>query len=569
MARGWRLRRLRGDAREAQSYPLLAQLYYARRQFDRAHFWIDRAIENARELQVVQPWFLRYQRGLVSEARGQHGAALADYRLALTQARSWRNGVLGSDRFRTEAEGQLSDLFDASLRVMAAMPESNALLQEGFAILQESKAWSLQTQLEQSAAPLPAAHALERKTVRRLETTLLTTEKADLRTEVESHRLKLIEMEASAAGTGRRLPPEPKDWLSSEEASLIFHTSLGQSQLWLQTAKGLQRALLPGRSELAASALRFRQAVEENSPRVREEGRRLLDDLLGPLRQEALSHSEWRLVLDNGLFDIPFAALSVNDREFLVENHTLLQVPNLAAPAAGQPWNGSFLGLADPIMNRADSRRSGVLSVFPRLLPRLGFSAPPSLEFTSLPASLDETQHAASRWPVAEVLSGREATIENLLSRLERRRPSILHLATHATPFSGGSAGLVFTLDNDGEASILGPRDVMALPFAPPVVVMSACHSGAGRALPGSGVLGLVRAFLAAGSRHIVATHWPVVDEAGPVVARFYRFLSMDVPKGRFPVAAALRQAQRECLRSPGVHAEPRYWAGFYIAGKG
>ena len=45
-------------------------------------------------------------------------------------------------------------------------------------------------------------------------------------------------------------------------------------------------------------------------------------------------------------------------------------------------------------------------------------------------------------------------------------------------------------------------------------MVLSCNHSGRGRILKGEGVVGIARAFLAAGARSVLVTLWVIDDEA-------------------------------------------------------
>ena len=118
------------------------------------------------------------------------------------------------------------------------------------------------------------------------------------------------------------------------------------------------------------------------------------------------------------------------------------------------------------------------------------------------------------------------------------------------------------------------------------MVVLNGCDSGAGRALPGAGVLGrgmptpysswpapgkalpgagvlgLARAFLAAGAQSVCATRWKIPDEGGALVQRLYAHLQGPVTR-----AEALRRAQMEMIRSRDWRAEPRYWAAYFLVG--
>jgi len=580
--RAWRLRARRNDPRLAQSYPLLSSVYFARKDLRRAKFWNERASDKVAHIRMRKPWMLEHRRGQIAESEGDLRGALQAYQKALVEARRWRSGLIPSDHFRTHAEVEISDLFDDLLRVATTLPQTASLQESTFQALQESHAWSLQAQLEASAglsARLPAAYRDELTKVRQLEARLLSEDDAAARAEADQRRVRLLEMEA-AAGMPVQISGQPAlrwERLAEGEAVLTFHTAEPASQLWLLTRSGLQRTQLPGRKELAAAALAFHESVYTNSPGLREQGEQLLTMLLGSLREPALSATEWRVVLDDGLFDIPFAALSVNNRDYLVESHTVLQVPTLGVSVTGKPLRGSWLGVADPIFNRADARYPKSAPAFwPHWLSASAGST--GLELPRLPASLQEARQALAIWGSGRILSGAAASIEELTQALRTESPAVLHLATHAIPLAAAGApettGLALSLGEDGQTRFFAQRDIVTLPSAPALVVMSACQSGKGEQRPGVGVVGLTRSWLMAGSENVMATYWPVKDDAGPLFTTFYRHIVQDSAsqsngRGRFAVAAALRRSQQACLRSETFRAEPRYWAGFFVAGTG
>jgi CHAT domain-containing protein len=82
-------------------------------------------------------------------------------------------------------------------------------------------------------------------------------------------------------------------------------------------------------------------------------------------------------------------------------------------------------------------------------------------------------------------------------------------------------------------------------------------------------LLGLSRAWLAAGAEAVVASLWPTPDDNGRLFVSFYRLLR-NVKRdgtGSRP-ASALREAQLEMLRSGTWRSEPRYWAAHFVTGK-
>jgi len=55
--------------------------------------------------------------------------------------------------------------------------------------------------------------------------------------------------------------------------------------------------------------------------------------------------------------------------------------------------------------------------------------------------------------------------------------------------------------------------DVLAVRLRARLVVLSCCHSGRGE-VKSEGVVGIARAFLAAGARSVLASLWAISDEA-------------------------------------------------------
>ena len=108
---------------------------------------------------------------------------------------------------------------------------------------------------------------------------------------------------------------------------------------------------------------------------------------------------------------------------------------------------------------------------------------------------------------------------------------------------------------------------MFGLSLAADLVVLSACETGLGTGLshdvpPGDDWVGLVRAFLYAGARSVVASLWSVDDRAtATVMEKFYEGLRDGRSK-----AGALGDAQRAVLRERD-YADPFYWAAFQLTG--
>jgi CHAT domain-containing protein len=88
--------------------------------------------------------------------------------------------------------------------------------------------------------------------------------------------------------------------------------------------------------------------------------------------------------------------------------------------------------------------------------------------------------------------------------------------------------------------------DLEGLDRAPEMLVLSACESGSFEVRPGNEIMGLVAGLLALGTRTVVASVFPVPDEATkPLMLSLHRGL-----RAGLGPAAALARAQAGSTRS-------------------
>src|SRR5690606_2255718 len=85
-------------------------------------------------------------------------------------------------------------------------------------------------------------------------------------------------------------------------------------------------------------------------------------------------------------------------------------------------------------------------------------------------------------------------------------------------------------------------------------------ETGGGQALDG-----LVRAFIGAGGRQVIASHWPAPEEFDATKRLFSAFFAS--PPGASQ-AGALLAAQRQLMDDPET-SHPFYWSGFALIGDG
>ena len=161
-------------------------------------------------------------------------------------------------------------------------------------------------------------------------------------------------------------------------------------------------------------------------------------------------------------------------------------------------------------------------------------------------------------------LTGREATKAEVIKRMSS--VGLIHIAAHGNKRTGEialSPNLGWTSKFPQKKDfILKMSDVRAANLRARLVVLSCCHSGQGTILKGEGVVGIARAFLAAGARSVLISLWAIEDEATMVFMKsFYQHLK----EGK-TASAAIHQTIKS-LRESETFSEMKHWAPFQLIG--
>ena len=153
---------------------------------------------------------------------------------------------------------------------------------------------------------------------------------------------------------------------------------------------------------------------------------------------------------------------------------------------------------------------------------------------------------------------GKAATED--LAREQAAQAGVLHFATHATFEADRPLNSAILLSpgksSDGRLVV---NEIFSLQLPGSLVVLSACETAMGRVTSGDEIIGFTRAFMYAGSPHIVATLWSIDDEATSILMD--KFCSQLTT---LPPADSLRKAQTTIREK---YAHPFFWASFMIYG--
>lgn len=180
-----------------------------------------------------------------------------------------------------------------------------------------------------------------------------------------------------------------------------------------------------------------------------------------------------------------------------------------------------------------------------------------------LPGALSEVRALTRLFPRSRQMSGRNATAEAWMSLAPGY--DILHLAAHAMadPWAPGLSGLVLaSRDEDGAVDFFTARSIRRCSLEARLVTLSACETVHGRLRRREGLLGLARAFLEAGAEAVLASLWPVEDEATRILMR--RFYG-EVRDGASPASALETARSRLRTADSGRWEHPFFWAPYVL----
>jgi len=582
----YRLRLLFHGTELRQSYLELSRLRLVQGDLHSAAVLIDRARGMRGKVAGASLWRELDQLGKVRLAEGKTDSAVHAFRQAWTATEEWRDEMapadLSGNASAVEIHGIHRSFVEASL---ALHPPSVA---EAFLAVEDDRADTMRREMAASKTwrdHLPPQYWDTLRRLREVQTKLVAHESAV--TEAEARRLRhlMTQLEIQAglsAPTALGVTADQNSSLENalqsiqrrlapQEALLSFYLGEERCYLWAVTANSLEVHRLPNAKQLITLAKQFRAAVEHSLASRDELGWETYQDLFGELSAHVDGKSQWLITADDALFDLPFAPLVVQKREgtstYLVEKHSTERIPSaLMAPQPESASNRVFVGIGDGIYNTADPRW---ISLKRDNDPELGDNP---LQLARIPASGEELTASADEWqgrhPV--LLSGWNANRKEFEGALNRH-PQIVHIAAHfLQPKNKPERTLIdLGISASGEPEVLTQEDISNFRVPGATVVMSGCSSAAVQPLPGTGVLGLTRAWLVAGASAVIGSRWPTPDDTGELFQSFYRDLRIRCDRGADGrVGASLQHAQLEMLRSNTWRSNPSYWSAFYAVGK-
>lgn len=568
------------------------ELQKVKPDYGKALTFIDQAFAlPSKTFKTTPQYYPLHIRALILQKQGRTAEALVAFRKAVAAADEWRRGALPGDATNTSTVVLLHDVYH-DFAILAAQESIRkrdpALAREALEVLAENRSASLREQLTaafgknlqlppryfallsqlqaaQAGVTLGDDNSKQRVKLDRIRLELsdlrnrigLGPENFSARSEKNAHKNSLRDIQAR---------------LTSNEALLSFCLGKNESFVWAVTGDEVQLYKLNAESGIKSEAVDFTDAVRHGRDSSGP-GSRLSQTLFRQLSPRVWHKSQWLIAGDGALLDgVPFSNLpdlsSTQGYRPLMAAHNLRFIPSellLLAPHT-KAAERTFVGVADPIYNSADSRRSRIAGLVPAKETR------ESVALARLPGSEREVRSSAhlSGMPETKLLVGTEASGHALREALAKD-PAIVHFAVHVVspPGQPEEAALALNLTQTDAPELLTPEVIATYRVPGSLVVLSGCSSEQGKNLPSAGVIGLSRAWLLAGASAVVVSAWPTPDDSGRFFTAFYRhFNALTTGTLAQRAGAALQQAQADVQRGGGYRSSPSFWAAYSIISK-
>ncbi|MDX2237757.1 MAG: CHAT domain-containing protein [Hyphomonadaceae bacterium] len=431
--------------------------------------------------------------------------------------------------------------------------------------------------------------------------------------------LDLAQVEADLRALDARIAAEHRDFarlssmrpLSLREAQALLRPSeamivfiLGQHQSWaivVRHAGASAHELQISNDEASRLISDMRTGLEIDTwrsssrptPFRTQSAFALYEKLFRIIEPELAGKTRLLIVVDRAVSALPFGALLRSapaaaprtpdayraldwlggGERALIVLPSVSALPALRAVAGRSRGDRAFLGVG--AAQFGPQRMGGSRGISVRPLPSgVRREDNPIAAVSSLPETRTELRTIADAFgaPESDLLLGAEAS-ETRLGALALSRYRVIGFATHAV-LSGewqarAEPGLLLTppaSTTSADDGYLGASEIARWRLDADVALLSACNTAGPDGAPdGEGFSGLARAFLLAGARGVVGTHWRLDSEA----ALLFSTTAMDAyARGvEMPEAQAQAIARLRDHRGYVWSAHPAFWAPFVYVG--
>ena len=405
--------------------------------------------------------------------------------------------------------------------------------------------------------------------------------------------------------------------LTDDEAVIAFDIGGTNSYAWVVTrTEGFWAEIPTTTKALNEQVQQLRQSLTSKTGKPYDAAlaHKIYQETFGPIAAKLAGKKRLSIVANGALTSIPFGVLvtsdpsgkSLKETDWLIKSYAVTVIPSIYSlktmRAQGGTSNASkpMIAFADPVFSKAARKEAQAQQVALRSLPSLyqgsqidikalGEMLPP------LPGTRKEVQAIAKGLGVSstDIKLGLDAT-ETVVKQSKLDQYKIVYFATHGLVsgelerFSKVKAepALVLTIpDNPTELDdgLLQASEIAELKLNADWVVLSACNTASADAVGAEALSGLARAFLYAGAKSLIVSHWEVDDQVTANLMTKIFLLMKGNPK--LSHGEALQQATLAIIESassgsresrgyaqPETQGDtafhPRLWAPFVVVGE-
>lgn len=331
--------------------------------------------------------------------------------------------------------------------------------------------------------------------------------------------------------------------------------------------------------------------------------RQLYKSLFGPIASELASATHVIFEPDGAMLRLPIDLLVLDDRSVALYEERIARPDGDEYDFTGVNWLGRGRMVSTAVSAEAFVQmRNSADSLAQRQYAGFGQNAPIGPDFPASFSVSEVSRLGGCFWPVSqwnapisaselntiagligsgqsEVVTQAQFTDASIKRRADLDNFKVLHFATHGLvtppePNCPARPALVTSFGEAGSDGLLSFEEIFELKLDADLVILSACDTAGAASVEvtraagvasggGTALEGLVRAFVGAGGRNVMASHWPAPDDFDATE----RLISEMFRLGRDrTIGAALARSRRQ-LMDDAETSHPFYWAGFAVIG--
>ena len=394
---------------------------------------------------------------------------------------------------------------------------------------------------------------------------------------------------------------ETQELLAEDEAVVAFNIGEKKSYAWVVTKTATDWAEIPINAKtLNEEITKLRQSLtfETDEPFDAVLSHTVYQETFGPIAEKIAGKTRLSIFANGALTSIPFSILitsdpqgkKLKDYDWLLRSYGLTVLPSIyslktmrTSVAMGQA-SKPMIAFADPVFSQKARNQTPPARITLRSMPefyqgtqidvrRLGDALPQLPGTRSEVKAVARSVHADS----GDLKLGPDATtIAVKDTPLDQYR--VVYFATHSLvagdleKFAKAKAepALVLSIPEkptELDDGLLRASDIAQLKLNADWVVLSACNTASSDGVGAEALSGLAQAFIYAGARSLVVSHWDVNDDASAKIMSALFAISSSQPD--LSHGQALQAAEIQLLNAAETDAEahPRYWRRSLLLG--